>query len=171
MNFLARSKPATLEVVLREDETAADGVAEKAARVLRGAGVPVVGTDAPVVRDPRDARERGPIVERIRRARPDLVLVAFGAPKQELFIDAIRSELNCVWLGVGATLDFIAGTARRAPRWMSRHGLEWLYRLVQEPRRLWRRYLVRDPKFALIVGRMLMDRPTALPPPRAAGLS
>lgn len=147
---------------------AAEGVAEKAAGVLRVAGVNVVGTDAPLVRDPHDPRERGPIVERVRRARPDLVLVAFGAPKQELFIDAIRSELDCVLLGVGATLDFIAGTARRAPRWMSRHGLEWFYRLLREPRRLWRRYLVRDPKFALIVARMLMGRRAALLPPRVA---
>jgi N-acetylglucosaminyldiphosphoundecaprenol N-acetyl-beta-D-mannosaminyltransferase len=56
-----------------------------------------------------------------------------------------------VLLGVGAAIDFIAGTAKRAPRWMSSSGLEWLFRLLKEPRRMWRRYLVRDPEFLVIV--------------------
>jgi N-acetylglucosaminyldiphosphoundecaprenol N-acetyl-beta-D-mannosaminyltransferase len=133
----------------------APGVAEKAAEVMRSQlGVNVVGVDAPTIADPLSAAERAPVVEKLRRAAPDLVLVAFGAPKQETFIHAALSELGpAVALGIGAGLDFIAGTARRAPRWMSNHGLEWLFRLLQEPRRLWRRYLVRDPKFALILWR------------------
>jgi N-acetylglucosaminyldiphosphoundecaprenol N-acetyl-beta-D-mannosaminyltransferase len=149
----------------------APGTAEEAGRVLRERGVAVAGLDAPMLRDPLDPAERQPIVDRIRRAAPDVVLVAFGAPKQELFIDAARSEVDAVWIGVGATLEFIAGRIPRAPRWMSRHGLEWLYRLAREPRRLWRRYLVRDPKFALIVARMLKDRRAALATARTAGLS
>jgi N-acetylglucosaminyldiphosphoundecaprenol N-acetyl-beta-D-mannosaminyltransferase len=60
-----------------------------------------------------------------------------------------------VLLGVGAAVDFIAGTAKRAPRWMSASGLEWLFRLAQEPRRMWKRYLVRDPEFLVIVLRDL----------------
>ena len=92
------------------------------------------------------------IVERIRAARPDLLLVALGAPKQEFWIDEHFAEIApAVALGVGASLDFIAGTIRRSPRWMSKVGLEWLYRLGQEPKRLWRRYLVDDPKFLAIV--------------------
>jgi N-acetylglucosaminyldiphosphoundecaprenol N-acetyl-beta-D-mannosaminyltransferase len=61
-------------------------------------------------------------------------------------------------LGVGASLDFVAGTARRAPRWVSAAGLEWAYRLAREPRRLWRRYLVRDPEFVGIFLYQLMAR-------------
>jgi N-acetylglucosaminyldiphosphoundecaprenol N-acetyl-beta-D-mannosaminyltransferase len=114
-------------------------------------------------------------VDKIRRAPADLVLVAFGAPKQELFIDAARAEVpGAVFAGIGASLDFLAGAVRRAPRWMSRCGLEWLYRLAQEPRRLWRRYLVRDPLFARVVWRSFVEqrltgRRPALPPRQAAG--
>src|SRR5438105_6124798 len=138
---------------------AGPGIAEKAAAVFRSRGVAVVGIDAPLIRDPRSADERGPIVERIRRAGADLVLVAFGAPKQELFIDSARPEVGpAVMIGVGASLDFVAGAIRRAPRWMSDRGLEWLYRLWREPRRLWRRYLLRDPEFVWTVWRTLLDR-------------
>lgn len=149
----------------------APGSAEEAARVLRQRGVTIAGVDVPRLRDPLDAVERQPIVERIREAAPDLVLVAFGAPKQELFIDAVRNELGAVFVGVGGTLEFIAGRVPRAPRWMSRHGLEWLYRLAREPRRLWWRYLVRDPRFAWIVARMFMGRRAALASERTAALS
>jgi N-acetylglucosaminyldiphosphoundecaprenol N-acetyl-beta-D-mannosaminyltransferase len=151
----------------------APAVAARAAGLLRARGVEVCGVDSPFLRDPHSAAERQPIVERMRVARPQLVLVAFGSPKQELFIDEARAELPAaVFLGIGASLDFLAGAVRRAPRWMSRWGLEWLYRLVQEPRRLWRRYLVRDPRFACVVARNLLDqrlpgRRAALPPPRA----
>ena len=78
--------------------------------------------------------------------------MALGAPKQELWIHESRAALApAVLLGVGATLDFLAGAVPRAPSWVSRGGLEWLYRLVREPRRLWRRYLLRDPRFLGVV--------------------
>jgi N-acetylglucosaminyldiphosphoundecaprenol N-acetyl-beta-D-mannosaminyltransferase len=97
------------------------------------------------------------ILERIARAAPDLVLVALGAPKQEVFIFEQRERLgSAVCIGVGGSLDFVAGTRKRAPRWISRIGLEWLYRLLQEPRRLFRRYLLRDPLFAWILTRQLL---------------
>lgn len=119
----------------------------------------VVGVEAPRI-DPDDPPERRTeILARIRASSPHLVLVALGAPKQELWIDAVREDLRpAVLLGVGASLDFVAGVVPRAPRWMSGSGLEWLFRLVREPRRLWRRYLVRDPKFLLIIGRDLRER-------------
>lgn len=143
----------------------APGAAEKAAEVFRARGVKVAGVDAPMLRDPRSAAERAPILEKIGAAASDLVLVAFGAPKQELFIHHSRRELGkAVALGIGASLDFVAGHVRRAPRWMSEHGLEWLYRLLCEPRRLWRRYLLRDPKFALIVWRELIGKRALLSP-------
>ncbi|MGH7280131.1 MAG: WecB/TagA/CpsF family glycosyltransferase, partial [Polyangiaceae bacterium] len=90
---------------------------------------------------------------------PDLVLVGFGAPKQELWMHESADDLRpSVLFGIGATLDFLAGTAKRAPRWMSRVGLEWLHRLAQEPGRMSRRYLLRDPKFLGIVASDLIDR-------------
>jgi N-acetylglucosaminyldiphosphoundecaprenol N-acetyl-beta-D-mannosaminyltransferase len=119
----------------------------------------VVGIDVPMIGidDPPDRWT--PIVERIRTSNAHLVFVAFGAPKQEIFIQTVRSELRpAVLLGVGASLDFIAGTMPRAPAWMSRTGLEWLFRLGREPSRLWRRYLIRDPQFLMVVARAVRDR-------------
>jgi N-acetylglucosaminyldiphosphoundecaprenol N-acetyl-beta-D-mannosaminyltransferase len=139
----------------------APGVAARARDKLRQS-IPrllVVGVEAPRidVNDPPEARASQ--LMRIRSARPHLVLVALGAPKQEIWIDRVRDELcPAVLFGVGASLDFIAGTIPRAPRWMSQLGLEWSFRLTREPRRLWRRYLLRDPRFVLIVGRTLRDR-------------
>jgi len=81
------------------------------------------------------------IVRRIREAQPDLVFVAFGCPKAEKWIaQHYRAAGAPVMVGVGATIDFLAGRVKRAPRWMQRAGLEWVFRLIQEPRRLWRRY-------------------------------
>lgn len=115
-------------------------------------GLRIVGVDSPRidVDEPPDQREK--VLERLRAADADLVLVALGAPKQEIWIDQVRNALRpAVLLGVGASLDFLAGTIPRAPRWMSVSGLEWLYRLGREPGRLWRRYLLRDPEFLLVV--------------------
>jgi len=131
------------------------GVAEESGQRLRAEhGVRIVGTDSPVVGPDGAADKSERTLERLREARPDLVLVAFGAPKQELWIDRFADQLApAVAIGVGASLDFLTGSVRRAPAWMSRAGLEWLYRLAREPRRLWRRYLVEDPAFIMIVGR------------------
>lgn len=137
---------------------AGPGVAEKAAAVVRERyGTDVVDTWDPVV-DLADDQQIEAIVERLQACQPQLVLMAFGAPKQELLIDRIRDRVRpAVLVGVGASLDFIAGTVRRAPRVMRSTGTEWLYRLVQEPRRLWRRYLVNDPKFAWILVRTIRE--------------
>lgn len=134
---------------------AGSGIAEAAARQLRQQlGLEVVGTDAPRIRIDGEPDDTVAALERVRAARPDLLLLAFGAPKQEVWAYRHRQALGgAVAIGVGASLDFIAGTVRRAPRWMSRVGLEWLYRLLSEPRRLWRRYLVDDPWFAVVVWR------------------
>jgi len=130
----------------------APGAARASAERFSGAyGVRIVG-----VEDGRIDLVSGPaddeLMQRIRRAEPHLVLVALGAPKQELWIAARRERLApAVFLGVGAALDFAAGTLRRAPLWMQRAGLEWLFRLAQEPRRLARRYLWNDLKFVRIL--------------------
>lgn len=98
------------------------------------------------------------VVGSIRRVRADLVLVALGSPKQEQWMARYEHLIApAVAIGVGASLDFVAGAVRRAPAWMSRAGLEWAYRLAQEPRRLAYRYLVRDtlilPIFAAALAR------------------
>jgi N-acetylglucosaminyldiphosphoundecaprenol N-acetyl-beta-D-mannosaminyltransferase len=131
------------------------GVAEDAGEnMARDLGVLVVGTDAPVVRSDGSMDDPEETLKRVRTARPHLLLVAFGAPKQELWIDRFRNHITpAVAIGVGGSLDFIAGRAERAPAWMSRAGLEWLFRLAQEPRRMWRRYLIEDPRFVAIVAR------------------
>jgi N-acetylglucosaminyldiphosphoundecaprenol N-acetyl-beta-D-mannosaminyltransferase len=131
-----------------------EGVAERAATKLsaNNPGLEVVGTLSPRIDLRESSCERSGVLDAVRRSAPDLVLVALGAPKQELWIHESRQALApAVLLGVGATLDFLAGTVPRAPAWMSRVGLEWLHRLASDPVRLWRRYLVRDPRFLGIV--------------------
>ncbi len=135
-----------------------------AARLREREGVEVVATVSPyVTADSGVADPEGDsAVAALRAARPQLVLVAFGAPKQELWMHRREEELApAVLIGVGASLDFLAGRVRRAPRWVSRAGLEWLWRLSREPRRLWRRYLVDDPGFARVVARELFRRRAA----------
>jgi N-acetylglucosaminyldiphosphoundecaprenol N-acetyl-beta-D-mannosaminyltransferase len=139
----------------------APGVAELARDKLREVlpRLQVVGIDVPMINVADPPERWAPVVARIRAARPDLVFVAFGAPKQEIFIQTVRDELRpAVCLGVGASLDFVAGTIPRAPRWMSQVGLEWVFRLQREPGRLWRRYLLRDTQFLFVVGRAVRDR-------------
>jgi N-acetylglucosaminyldiphosphoundecaprenol N-acetyl-beta-D-mannosaminyltransferase len=94
---------------------------------------------------PISPEENERIVEKILRARPGFLFVALGAPRQDLWIRAHRERLGVpVAMGVGCVLDLLAGVASRAPSWMQSTGLEWSYRLIREPRRLWRRYLVND---------------------------
>lgn len=137
---------------------AGPGVAQKAAAIaLQRWGTNVVSCEAPLV-NLADTAQLDAIGERVAAAKADLVLMAFGAPKQELLIAHIAERVKpAVLLGVGASLDFIAGTLNRAPPIFRQFGFEWLYRLGQEPRRLWRRYLVNDPKFALILMRSLRE--------------
>ncbi len=89
------------------------------------------------------SEEEAKVIADIRHCRADLVLVAFGAPRQELWIRRHLPQLGAkVVIGVGGLLDFFSGRIPRAPRWIRRLGMEWCYRLCQEPQRLWRRYLV-----------------------------
>jgi N-acetylglucosaminyldiphosphoundecaprenol N-acetyl-beta-D-mannosaminyltransferase len=92
------------------------------------------------------------VVQEIRTSRADCLFVALGSPMKERFTREYRDCLGVSFLmGVGGSVDVIAGVTRRAPRWMRNSGLEWLYRLGQEPRRLWRRYLVTNAKYALLL--------------------
>jgi N-acetylglucosaminyldiphosphoundecaprenol N-acetyl-beta-D-mannosaminyltransferase len=98
-------------------------------------------------------------VSRINASGAALVFVGLGCPKQEHWMRQQCGEIKAVMLGVGAAFDFHAGTVSRAPRWMRRHGLEWLHRLITEPRRLWRRYLITNTLFVWgACRRLLMQR-------------
>ncbi len=104
-------------------------------------GVNVVGRYSPPFRALSES-EREEMAERIREAQPDILFVAFGCPKAEKWIAANYRALGVpVVIGVGATIDFLAGRIKRAPLWMQRGGVEWIYRLCQEPRRLFKRYV------------------------------
>lgn len=151
------------------------GVAEEAARRLVETypGLQIIGTEAPPHR-PLDAEERRRLLETIRAARPDLLLVAFGQPKGEYWIAEHHRELGVpVCVQVGATLDFVAGRVRRAPRALQKIGMEWAYRLWLEPRRLGPRYARNAAFLARRVASDLLGgdpgRPPALPPVGSAG--
>lgn len=147
---------------------AAPGVADAAARRLAELfpGLDVAGTYSPPM-GPLTLKATHQIVRMIRAAAPDLLFVAFGAPRQDLWIRNNLAELNVpVAMGVGCSLDVLAGSVRRAPYWMRRTGLEWAFRLVQEPQRLWRRYLVNDlPLLARLLWAREAQTPEAVPTP------
>jgi exopolysaccharide biosynthesis WecB/TagA/CpsF family protein len=131
----------------------APGVAEELAEklVTRYRGITVAGTYCPPFRE-LTAEEDRQIVELIERARPDIVWVGMSTPKQERWMFEHRGRLNVpVLVGVGAAFDFHTGRVPQAPRWMREHGLEWLFRLAREPRRLWRRYLVYGSEFTMAI--------------------
>jgi len=110
-------------------------------------GLTVAGFEVPPFRPYTDEELRA-VAGRIRAARADVVWVGIGAPKQDVLADRLtRAGAAPAILCIGATFDFVAGTKRRAPRWMRAVGLEWLFRLLLEPRRLWRRYLIGNLQF------------------------
>ena len=111
-------------------------------------GLKVAGYDPCYVKMDADQPE---IVERINAARPDLLFVALGNPKQELWMGRNAAKIDVpVVMGVGGTFNFLAGKVKRAPKWMQHGGMEWLYRIKQEPRRLWRRYAYGLVKFSYL---------------------
>ena len=136
----------------------------RAAEILRERypGVEIVGIDSPFVKlDAPDAAEldRG-ICRKINDSGASILLVGFGNPKQELWLERNRNKLKCgIAIGVGGTFNFIAGAVRRAPRWMRRTGTEWIYRVIQEPGRLWKRYFIGLIKFNYMVIGAVLNRP------------
>lgn len=96
---------------------------------------------------PLTEEEDREIVAEINRTQPDILFMGLGCPKQENWMSAHKGEVRSIMLGVGASFDFYAGNVRECPEWLQKLGLEWLYRLTQEPRRLWRRYLILNPRF------------------------
>lgn len=125
---------------------AADAATEKLCKSLMN--LKVVGKYAPPFGFEKDDIELKKIVRMIKEARPDILFVGLGAPKQEKWIKKYYQELGVpVSMGVGVTFEFIAGIVKRAPKWMQMAGLEWFWRLCMEPGRLWKRYLIDDMQF------------------------
>jgi exopolysaccharide biosynthesis WecB/TagA/CpsF family protein len=120
-------------------------------------GLRIVGAESPPFRALTPEEDRA-AVERIERSDAGLVFIGLGCPKQELFAAAHADRIRGVQLCVGAAFDFLAGTKATAPRWMQEWGLEWLFRLASEPRRLWRRYFVANSQFLVRLGRELVRR-------------
>lgn len=138
------------------------GVAQQAAANLqtRYPTIQIVGTEHGYFDKTAGGRENQTIVQAINAARPNILLVAFGMPLQERWLMENWADLRVnIGLTGGATFDYAAGHLRRAPRWLTNNGLEWLGRLWIEPGRLWQRYLIGNPRF---FWRILRQRPTQL---------
>lgn len=128
---------------------AAEGVAAKAANNLMNKykGLNIVGAYSPPFGFEKDKAELKKIESQIQDVHPDILIVGLGCPKQEKYMYHHCKELGVpISFGLGASIDFEAGNIKRAPKWMSEHGLEWLYRITQDPKRLAKRYLVDDMK-------------------------
>ncbi|MEE8603232.1 WecB/TagA/CpsF family glycosyltransferase [Euzebya tangerina] len=121
-------------------------------------GAAVVGAHSPPFRQLTSEEEQQRLAH-IRDSGADVVWVGLGMPKQELWMHRVAPELpGTALMGVGAAFDFLAGTVAQAPDVLQRAGLEWLYRLLREPRRLWKRYAVNNPQFLWYVARQLVGR-------------
>jgi len=120
-------------------------------------GLRIAGAESPPFRSLTPQEDRD-VVRRVRDSGARLVFIGLGAPKQDVFAYEHREEFQAVQLCVGAAFDFHAGIKPMAPAWMQRHGLEWLYRLIQEPKRLWRRYLVTNAAFLAKLTKALIGR-------------
>ena len=142
---------------------AAPGVGAQAAEVLHSIHPGLeIAVHSPAFGFYDDPKASAATLARVREARAQLLVVALGCPHQERLMHRWKAGLGAtVAIGAGATLDFIAGNVARAPVWLSDAGLEWLYRLVREPRRLAHRYLVRDPEIIKIAWRTLRLPPEA----------
>ena len=122
----------------------AEGVPESLAQSLtrQFPDLQITGTFSPPYR-PLSPQEDSAIIDRINQTLPDIVWVGLGTPKQDFWVADHRGKVNAAALiAVGAAFDFHSGRVKQAPLWIQRSGLEWLFRLIQEPRRLWKRYLV-----------------------------
>ncbi|MBN2530553.1 MAG: WecB/TagA/CpsF family glycosyltransferase [Deltaproteobacteria bacterium] len=137
---------------------AAPGVAQTAANVLTKE-IPklnIVGVDSPPLGFEKDSRLEQEAIDKMVTAAPSLVFMALGCPKQEILMHKWASKTSSiVYLGIGASLDFIAGKVTRCPPWMSSMGMEWLYRIKQEPVRMAKRYLIQDSAILPIFVKMM----------------
>ena len=136
---------------------AKEGVGDRAARNLEAAipGLRILSHHGYFEKNDRSSRE---VIDMINRSGASVLFVGFGMPLQELWITSYRDQLRpLVVFSVGAAIDYAAGNVARGPRILTQHGFEWLARLIIEPRRLWRRYLLGLPEFALLVARQRLS--------------
>lgn len=117
--------------------------------------LPIAGCHAPPFR-PLSPAEEAADLERIQQSGAKVVFVGLGCPKQESWMYGQRGRFSGVMIGVGAAFSYFSGEVKQSPRWMMKFGLEWLYRLIQEPRRLWQRYLINNPAFVILFGLQLL---------------
>lgn len=133
-----------------------DGIAEQAKLRLEKQmqDIRIVGTYAPPLGFEKDQQELDKINRMISDVHPDLLIACFGCPKQEKWIYENYQKYDAtVSVCAGATVDFLAGNVKRAPKWMSDHGLEWFYRFLQEPKRMFKRYFVDDVRIISLIGK------------------
>jgi len=136
------------------------GVAARAAEILErdNPGLTTAGVYSPPLGFERSAEECRKAVAAVRAARPDVLFVGLGSPKGEIWASRNLEDLGVpVTICVGAAFDFITGRLRRAPQWMQRAGLEWFFRLIQEPRRMWRRYILGNAEFLIFLVRSIIE--------------
>lgn len=141
--YLYGGKPRTLELLQKR-------------LIASFPGLRIAGAWSPPFRE-LTAEEDEAVVARINGSGAGTVWVSLGCPKQEKWIAKHKGRINAVMIGVGAAFDFHAGTMKRAPKWMQDSGLEWLHRLVSDPRRLWKRYLVTNILFVVGAGSQLLQ--------------
>ncbi|WP_294186182.1 WecB/TagA/CpsF family glycosyltransferase [uncultured Clostridium sp.] len=133
---------------------AAEGVAIKAAENLKNKykNLNIVGTFSPSYGFEKSKSEIEEIIKKVNEAKPDILAVGLGAPKQEKFIYKYKNKLNVpISLAIGASIDFEAGNIERAPKWMQKSGLEWFYRFLKEPKRMFNRYFIDDLKIIKVL--------------------
>jgi len=130
------------------------GAADSAAQILqhKHPGLNIVGTYCPPYGFEADTAEMALINTKIRAAEPHILFVGLGAPKQEYWMYANCQQIDVpISLGIGVSFELVSGMVTRAPRWMQKLGLEWFFRLIVEPRRLWKRYIIGNPSFLWLV--------------------
>ncbi len=130
------------------------GAAEKAKQTLqaRHPNLKITGTHCPPYGFESKPEELALINSKIKAAQPDILFVGLGAPKQEYWIHAHYQQLGVpISVGIGVSFELVADMVKRAPVWMQRLGLEWLFRLIVEPERLWKRYIIGNPKFIWLI--------------------
>ena len=131
-----------------------EGAAGKTSNAMKAKypGLDVVGFYSPPFGFEADEKENIKIYNMIKNSGPDILFVGLGAPRQEKWIFSYYRQLSVpVSVGVGITFEFVSGMVKRAPKWMQKSGLEWFWRILQEPGRLWKRYIIEDMKFFWLV--------------------
>ncbi len=149
--------------------SASQQIIEKTASnlMLKFPHLKIVGMLSPTIGFEKKEEENKRIIEEINKSKADILFVGVGAPKQEKWIHKHKDNLQVgVALGIGAAFDFIAGNVKRAPLWMQKNGLEWLYRFLQEPTRLFKRYFIDDMYFFILLIKEVIHINLASKPPK-----